>query len=582
MALIAIMPFTAAAQAPSEAGTAVFVFGDASIDRNGSVIILQKGSGVSAGDVVLTGETGRVQLKMRDGARVAIKPNTRFAVDEYEVPEITRPASTGEPPATGKSINRLLQGGFRTITGVIGSDADVNDNNPTDENYQVKTPVATIGIRGTDYTAVLCLRSGNAVCGGECNVPSVDPFVGEAGNQLSAGTAWELYVGVNRGQVVVSNSTGSIQLGVDEFTCIANDNSQPQLLIQPPRGLRNRFAPPRSQTISQVGTQNNNQNNSQNTTQRGVESVNNPGAEQNLATRRSPIMGNNFQRNDETRSPLPRPRPLTPNDNPGDPLAPPNAPPDSTPQAGSFASGPLGNRVEQASVMLPNSEQVNGQGELVGFSGDYTPAGANMTQSADYTIGSATIVNVGGDNDSGLNWGRWAAGSDQQGAMQVTINGMTQDESLLDSSLHWVVGDGLTAQQAQSLSGTANYSLVGNTEPTDDQANVGPASAVTGSLAADFDNNIVTHQLGLSITGNTVQANGTGSIGTNQPGGIEGNYNSVVVNGQLDADAVGEFSGFFTPPAAAGAAPAGAGVSYSITSDGVGTVSGAAAFGDPQ
>jgi hypothetical protein len=41
----------------------------------------------------------------------------------------------------------LIEGGFRTITGAIAK------QNPGD--YQVNTPVATIGVRGTDYAAVV-------------------------------------------------------------------------------------------------------------------------------------------------------------------------------------------------------------------------------------------------------------------------------------------------------------------------------------------------------------------------------------------------------------------------------------------
>ena len=42
----------------------------------------------------------------------------------------------------------LLKGGFRSISGLIGK---LNH-----DEYRVSTPVATIGIRGTDYLVVIC------------------------------------------------------------------------------------------------------------------------------------------------------------------------------------------------------------------------------------------------------------------------------------------------------------------------------------------------------------------------------------------------------------------------------------------
>lgn len=55
------------------------------------------------------------------------------------------PAETGE---TSRAFFRLLKGGFRSVSGLIGK--------ANHEDYRVSTPVATIGIRGTRYGARLC------------------------------------------------------------------------------------------------------------------------------------------------------------------------------------------------------------------------------------------------------------------------------------------------------------------------------------------------------------------------------------------------------------------------------------------
>lgn len=70
------------------------------------------------------------------------------------------PAPSATPPAApvvavaaeggdgSRAFFRLVKGGFRSVSGLIGK---VNQ-----DNYRVSTPVATIGIRGTRYSARLC------------------------------------------------------------------------------------------------------------------------------------------------------------------------------------------------------------------------------------------------------------------------------------------------------------------------------------------------------------------------------------------------------------------------------------------
>jgi hypothetical protein len=91
-------------------------------------------------DLVSTGSNGRLQLRFTDNSRVSLRPDTLFKVDEYQYQK--------NDPSKGKSVYRLLKGGLRTITGAI-SGADV-------DNYQIQTPIATIGVRGTHYSLFYC------------------------------------------------------------------------------------------------------------------------------------------------------------------------------------------------------------------------------------------------------------------------------------------------------------------------------------------------------------------------------------------------------------------------------------------
>ncbi|WP_205230143.1 FecR family protein [Azospira oryzae] len=96
---------------------------------------LVRGSEVGPGDSIRTGPGGRLQLRFSDGSQLSLNPGSLFRIDDYQF------ATTTPQPARG--FFSLLQGGLRTITGLIGK--------ARREDYRMQTTVATIGIRGTDY-----------------------------------------------------------------------------------------------------------------------------------------------------------------------------------------------------------------------------------------------------------------------------------------------------------------------------------------------------------------------------------------------------------------------------------------------
>jgi hypothetical protein len=109
---------------------------------------LGKGGEINAGDTVQTQE-GRAQLRFSDGGYISLQPNTQFRVDEY--------AYDGKTDGHEKGFFSLLRGGLRAITGAVG-----HVNKAT---YRINTPVATIGIRGTEflaqYNGTLLVKVGN-------------------------------------------------------------------------------------------------------------------------------------------------------------------------------------------------------------------------------------------------------------------------------------------------------------------------------------------------------------------------------------------------------------------------------------
>jgi len=100
--------------------------------QDGRARALTKGQEVLSGDRVVT-TNGRAQLRFTDGAYVSLQPNTTFEVREYRY--------DGKTDGTEKGIFGLLRGAMRTVTGLIGR---VNRS-----AYQIQTPTATVGIRGT-------------------------------------------------------------------------------------------------------------------------------------------------------------------------------------------------------------------------------------------------------------------------------------------------------------------------------------------------------------------------------------------------------------------------------------------------
>ena len=117
------------------AGRVQFAFGQVSVqDAGGAKNAIAKGHEVNAGDTIVT-DLGRAQIRFSDGSLVSLQPKSSFKIDDYNY--------SGNADGSERSFFSLFRGGLRTITGVIG--------HRNRDSYRVTTPVATIGIRGTEY-----------------------------------------------------------------------------------------------------------------------------------------------------------------------------------------------------------------------------------------------------------------------------------------------------------------------------------------------------------------------------------------------------------------------------------------------
>jgi hypothetical protein len=105
------------------------------VGADGRSRALSRGSEVQVGETVST-QQGRAQLRFADGAYMSLQPQTELKVEEFRY--------SGKPDGNENIVMNLIKGGMRTITGLIGR---------TNRNaYRLRTDVATIGIRGTEYS----------------------------------------------------------------------------------------------------------------------------------------------------------------------------------------------------------------------------------------------------------------------------------------------------------------------------------------------------------------------------------------------------------------------------------------------
>lgn len=141
--LAAIMLMIATSiQAAQVAGKVGYMNGTLVAQRaDGTLMVLGPKSDVLAGDMLITAKDSYAQVQMNDGAQMTLRPNSNLKIEAYQFNK--------EEPKADNAILRLLKGGFRTVTGLIGKRGN-------SDAYKLHAASATIGIRGTDFTSRLC------------------------------------------------------------------------------------------------------------------------------------------------------------------------------------------------------------------------------------------------------------------------------------------------------------------------------------------------------------------------------------------------------------------------------------------
>ena len=206
---------------------------------DGVVKVLAMRSEVEQGDTLVSEKNTYAQVKFIDNSEITLRPNSSFKVDNFSF-------DAGKPDGDNASFT-LVKGGLRSVTGLLGK--------RNKEKFALKTPSATIGIRGTTFIVEWVEPTAEAVAmqtaWREASTASSDlmALAGAVPLQLAqntppgsgGGLAPGLYVHVIDGLINLSNKGGTQNFAAGQFGYTANFVKPPVIVPTNP-GIQ--FTPP--------------------------------------------------------------------------------------------------------------------------------------------------------------------------------------------------------------------------------------------------------------------------------------------------------------------------------------------------
>jgi hypothetical protein len=229
---------------------------------DGSVKVLGPKSEVENGDTLVSEKNTYAQIRFVDNHEITLKPGTTFRIENFSY-------DAGKPDADSAAFS-LVKGGLRSITGLLGK--------RNKEKFSLKTPSATIGIRGTTFVAQYVPPGAGLALAQNLNgnlpqmgkqPPGSAPAISAQeqaalntlGNQAQAAMQQAasqagvpqaqalptltpgLHLQVTDGMIVVTNNGGAQNFAAGQFGFVPNLNQAP--VIVPPNPTL-QFAPPPS------------------------------------------------------------------------------------------------------------------------------------------------------------------------------------------------------------------------------------------------------------------------------------------------------------------------------------------------
>ncbi|MBV6322669.1 FecR domain-containing protein [Duganella violaceipulchra] len=209
-ALAALLLWSCAALAVAAQVAGVVVQASGSMTArspSGAVKPLKAQSEVESGDALATAAGAWALVRFIDNSELTLKPGTTVVVDQFTF--------DGDRPEGDRAAFTLVKGGLRSLTGILGK--------RNKDKFAMKTPSATIGIRGTTFF--------------------LEYLTGEGDAEPSPGLEPGLHVHVSAGGISIVNEAGQFQYDPGQFGYIKNTGTRPVKMFANP-GMQ--FAPPAS------------------------------------------------------------------------------------------------------------------------------------------------------------------------------------------------------------------------------------------------------------------------------------------------------------------------------------------------
>lgn len=258
-ALLLLLCFSATtAYAASLAGSVTHLSGPLFAKKTDGILkVLAEKSTVEQGDTLISEKNTYASIKFIDNSEITLRPNSQMLIDSFSYSDAQ--------PENDHAIFSLIKGGMRAVTGLLGKRSN--------DRFSLKTPTATIGIRGTTFIAEYVSADETSLASlssySFTSLAAVDPSLLNAGSpnatisdapierilmrdampmQLAQNTppvpgakAPGLYVQVLDGIINLSNKGGSQSFSAGQFGYTASFVKPPVVLPANP-GIQ--FTPP--------------------------------------------------------------------------------------------------------------------------------------------------------------------------------------------------------------------------------------------------------------------------------------------------------------------------------------------------
>lgn len=213
--------------AAAQAGTVMQLSGPMMAKKaDGKIKVLAIKSEVEEGDTLVTEKSTYALVKFIDNSEMTLKPGTTFVIEKF--------AYQAEQAAGDQASFNLVKGGLRSISGLLGKRSK--------EKFSLKTPAATIGIRGTTFVAEMVAPPPNAATG-------------------AGGRPGGLYTAVFEGGIEMLNPAGKASINAGQFGFVPSFSlppvplpNNPGIQFTPPPSFSSITAPQGTETRDKLNT----------------------------------------------------------------------------------------------------------------------------------------------------------------------------------------------------------------------------------------------------------------------------------------------------------------------------------------